>query len=290
LSLATVNSNIGIGYQAGNNITTGSTNIVIGYDIDAPSATASNQLTIGNLIFATGGFGTGTTVGAGVIGIGQPAPNEGRVEVKGGSVCVDTDSNDTASSCIANESDVRLKKNIKDINYSLDTLMQLRPVSFDWRVNDPEIMKHYDLINRFADQPHSIGFIAQDVEKIIPEIIDQETVGDGEVQYMQLDYAKLTPVVVKAVQELKGEHDSLVKQVEQAFDTAQAAQAENKELKAEIAEMKATLASATDDIKGLKAKTGYETGRAGFDWIMLLAALMMSAGAGFAAHRLSSRK
>ncbi len=52
-------NNIGLGYRAGDNITTGGTNIMIGYDIDAQSATGSNQMSIGNIIFATGGFAAG---------------------------------------------------------------------------------------------------------------------------------------------------------------------------------------------------------------------------------------
>ena len=260
------NTNTVIGYGAGSNITTGDNNIILGGAIDAMSATGNNQLNIGDVIYGTSIHNTSYA-----IGLDQPAPNEGKLEVKGGTVCVDTDSNDTATSCIANESDVRLKKNIKDLGYSLGTLMKLRPVAFDWRINDPEVMKHYDLINRFEDQPHSIGFIAQDIQKIIPEIIDQETVGDGEVQYMQLDYAKLTPVVVKAVQELKGQHDGLAKQVEQAFDTAQATQHENKALKEELAALKSTLASVEEDIKGLKTKTGYGVGKASASDLMIAA-------------------
>lgn len=152
--------------------------------------------------------------GAGAVGIGQTAPNQGMVEVKGGSVCVDTNSDNNASSCIANESDVRLKRNIEDLPYGLDTVMQLRPVSFDWRTDDPEVLKHYNLISRFADRPHSIGLIAQDVEKVIPEAIEPETVGDAEVQYLQLDYTKLVPVLIKGMQDLKAENDALRARVE----------------------------------------------------------------------------
>ncbi|NTW15724.1 MAG: hypothetical protein HGA38_05175, partial [Candidatus Moranbacteria bacterium] len=43
---------------------------------DAPSATGSSQLSIGNLIFATGGFGTGTTAGTGNVGIGTASPGQ----------------------------------------------------------------------------------------------------------------------------------------------------------------------------------------------------------------------
>ncbi len=76
LSANTGSNNIGLGYIAGNNISTGANNIIIGYDIDAPSATANSQLSIGNLIFATGGFGTGTTVGTGNVGIGTATPGQ----------------------------------------------------------------------------------------------------------------------------------------------------------------------------------------------------------------------
>ena len=95
LRKATGNNNIGIGYQAGynsggagsgaNNIflgndtggnwTTGSNNIILGYNIQLPSGTASNQLSIGNLIYALGVDGTGTTVSTGRVGIGTNSPD-----------------------------------------------------------------------------------------------------------------------------------------------------------------------------------------------------------------------
>jgi len=68
------NNNTLIGYKAGDNITTGSSNIVLGYDIDAPSATSTQTLNIGNLIFATGLNGTGTTISTGKVGIGTTSP------------------------------------------------------------------------------------------------------------------------------------------------------------------------------------------------------------------------
>ncbi len=67
-------NNISIGHSSGSNITTGSNNILLGYDIDAPVATNSSQLSIGNLIFATGGFGTGTAIGSGNVGIKKNNP------------------------------------------------------------------------------------------------------------------------------------------------------------------------------------------------------------------------
>ena len=52
----------------------GNWNIAICDSCELPDRTASQQMTIGNLIFAKGGFGTGTTVGTGKIGIGTNNP------------------------------------------------------------------------------------------------------------------------------------------------------------------------------------------------------------------------
>lgn len=78
-------------------------------------------------------------------------------------------------------SDERLKKNIKDLDYGLDTINQLNPV-------------HYKLIRNNKD---NIGFLAQDVKSVIPEIVS----GDDDKGY-GLSYAALTPVLTKALQEL----------------------------------------------------------------------------------------
>ncbi|MBU0572402.1 MerR family transcriptional regulator [Patescibacteria group bacterium] len=74
-ALTTGSSNVLLGYQAGDNLTSGGTNIVIGYDIDAPLATSTQTLNIGNLIFATGLDGIGTTISSGNVGIGTTNPD-----------------------------------------------------------------------------------------------------------------------------------------------------------------------------------------------------------------------
>jgi len=66
--------NIGLGYYAGDNITSGDRNIIIGHLADAPSATGNYQLNIGNIIYGTNVDGTGSTVSTGNIGISTTTP------------------------------------------------------------------------------------------------------------------------------------------------------------------------------------------------------------------------
>ena len=80
-------NNIFIGVAAGDNVTTGSNNIVIGYDIDLPNPAGSNTMSIGNLIYATGVDGTGTTLSTGNVGIGTTVASY-PLEVMGDINCV----------------------------------------------------------------------------------------------------------------------------------------------------------------------------------------------------------
>lgn len=80
-------------------------------------------------------------------------------------------------------SDVRQKENIKDISSGLDKICAMRSVSYNTIGSDPE-------------QKDQIGFIAQEVEEIVPEIVSTDREG-----YKGIAYAKLTPILVKAIQE-----------------------------------------------------------------------------------------
>ncbi|PCI29041.1 hypothetical protein COB55_02870 [Candidatus Wolfebacteria bacterium] len=97
LNNATADNNIGLGYAAGDNITSGAHNLIIGHNIDAPSATASNQLNIGNIIFGLNVDSSGTTVDTdALIGIGTAGP-QGRLHVytgSAGTVAVDSSSDE----------------------------------------------------------------------------------------------------------------------------------------------------------------------------------------------------
>ena len=92
-----------------------------------------------------------------------------------------------------NGSDRNLKENIEDITYGLDTVLSLKPRKFDWKVA-PE-----------ADKS-SIGFIAQEVEEFIPELVSESASDNSNIDSIKgLNYGAMTAVLVKAIQELQAE-------------------------------------------------------------------------------------
>ena len=99
---------------------------------------------------------------------------------------------------IHNASDVRLKKNIVDLDKGLSAIKSLRPVSFNW-------------IDGFCDKEKNTlyGFIAQEVETVDSNLIQQ--FGNGSVTVegqtindtLRVNEKFLIPMLVKAIQELE---------------------------------------------------------------------------------------
>ncbi len=88
----------------------------------------------------------------------------------------------------SNVSDARLKKNVATLADALSRVLALRGVSFTWRRDEfPD--KHLN------DGPQ-LGFIAQEVEPVLPEVVGADLEG-----FKTIDYSKLTPVLVEAMKE-----------------------------------------------------------------------------------------
>ena len=94
-------------------------------------------------------------------------------------------------------SDKRLKKNIKDVKYGLEDILKLRGVEFDWKEK--------------LDGKHDIGFIAQEVQEVVPELVKEVDGLNDEEAHLVVDYAKLVPVLVESIKELKAEIEELKK-------------------------------------------------------------------------------
>ena len=97
-----------------------------------------------------------------------------------------------------NPSDERLKDNITDLQYGLNEILQLRPVSYDWKDDKINQCKQY-------------GFIAQEVQEVMPELVKEFETKDGEEDVIRLGLDKegIYAALVNAIKELKSEIDLL---------------------------------------------------------------------------------
>lgn len=127
----------------------------------------------------------------GFIGMGNSAPTV-RLQVTG----------DIIANSIAGSSDARFKSNITPITNPLEKVLQLRGVNFYWNTSSfPQRM--------FSDK-RTLGFIAQEVEKIIPEVVQTENTTEG---YKSVQYDKVVALLVEAIKEQQKQIESLKVQV-----------------------------------------------------------------------------
>jgi len=96
------------------------------------------------------------------------------------------------STTITGISDARLKENIRDLNEGLDVVMALKPRKFDWKEG------------KGADIKNARGWIAQEFEQVLPDMIEEwkDPAPEGEEPYKAVN-ANLIPTLVKAIQEMK---------------------------------------------------------------------------------------
>ena len=105
-------------------------------------------------------------------------PSDVKLEVNG----------DILARRVHSSSDKRFKKNIHKIDSALEKVLQLNGVTYDWRVDEFK--------NRNFSRTKQVGFIAQNVESVLPEVV--QTYGDG---YKAVDYAKITALLNEAIKE-----------------------------------------------------------------------------------------
>jgi hypothetical protein len=140
------------------------------------TSTAANQF----LIRAGGGVGIGTD---------SPAYE---LDVNGDIQCV----------ALHETSDARFKSNITSITDALTKVGQLRGVVHTWN-RDEYPGRHFD------DNAH-LGFLAQEIQEVVPEVVAVDN--DG---YLAVDYTHLTPLLVEAIKELKTQNESKDERIDQ---------------------------------------------------------------------------
>jgi hypothetical protein len=91
-------------------------------------------------------------------------------------------------------SDIRLKDNIKSIDKALDKVNKIQGIEFDW-VEKEEV---------HGNSGHDVGVIAQEIEKVLPEVVDTRDNG-----YKAVKYEKLVPLLIEAIKDLSRQVDGL---------------------------------------------------------------------------------
>ena len=86
-------------------------------------------------------------------------------------------------------SDLRLKENIETSKFGIGTLSKLKGVTFQWNQDNP-------MVKKLGKKGTDIGFIAQDVEKIVPELVFN---WDGD--YLGVEYPLVSVMAMKSLQE-----------------------------------------------------------------------------------------
>ncbi len=122
---------------------------------------------------------------AGNVGIGTTTPQSGyRLHVVD-SVYV---GGNVSASAYTTRSDFNLKDDIFDLKYGLNDILQLQPVEYTYKSNGSK----------------QLGFIAQDIGTILPEVVSFE-------DSMSVNYQAIIPILTKAIQE----QQALIKALEQ---------------------------------------------------------------------------
>ena len=134
----------------------------------------SNILTVTNST-ATNATDTGALVVTGGVGIG------GALNVGGDVVAYAS-------------SDERLKDNIELISNPIEKVQSLKGVTWDWNDNADELQQSLP----------NVGVIAQDVEKVLPQLVTDRDNG-----FKGVDYAKLTGLLIEAIKEQQKQIDDL---------------------------------------------------------------------------------
>ncbi len=203
---------------------TGSNNTFIGYnsgpgtavEIDNATAIGANALVSASNTLVLGAPGVSVAIGASTAATTLQVAGNIRVGTSGTNGCIQGFGGSAiAGTC---SSDMRLKRDIEPFVSVLDKVTQLEPVSYNWNTDEhPEY--------HFGGE-RTQGLIAQDVEKVFPNMVSTDERG-----YKAVNYSQLPLLLLQALRELKTNSDSTIHEQ----------QSQIQELKTEIEALKLRL-------------------------------------------------
>ena len=189
LELATDSTNQGIRFRTG---ATEKMRITSGGDVGIGTTAPATRLhlntsgdTVIRLTSTAGAYSTGIQMYAAGAGAGFIYSNQSiYVTANANGVYLPTN----GTSWVAN-SDLNLKNIESYIENAIDSIMDLKAIRFNWKAD--------------SQKSTNIGLIAQEVEKVYPELINKNREG-----YLGVRYTELIPIIIKAIQELNAKLES----------------------------------------------------------------------------------
>jgi hypothetical protein len=116
-------------------------------------------------------------------------------------------------------SDRRLKENIETLSFGEGTTLinKLKPSRFNWRADLEEIAPH--LKGAVKPGKEEVGLIAQEVQEILPDAVKENLSGrsagkgSSKESYLTVNYDRIVPFLIQAIQELTAKIASLESQI-----------------------------------------------------------------------------
>jgi hypothetical protein len=150
---------------------------------------------IGAYLAIAGGT-TGFTSFAGGVGVNGVTSSTYALEVNGR----------IKSTAVNESSDIRWKKDISTLSDALTKVKELRGVNYKWRVDEFK--------DKEFDGDAQIGLIAQEVEKIYPELVCTDKEG-----FKSVEYSKIVAILIEAIKEQQKQFDTQQSKIEELQKT-----------------------------------------------------------------------
>jgi len=146
-------------------------------------------------ITSSGGVGIGTTNPTQKLEVSGKAKITTSLAVGAINPSATTGRIDASNDVVAfSTSDIRLKDNIKSIDKALDKVNKIQGIEFDW-IEKEEV---------HGNSGHDVGVIAQEIEKVLPDVVTTRDNG-----YKAVKYEKIIPLLIEAIKDLSRQVDGL---------------------------------------------------------------------------------